>query len=78
MSYTLQRGRRYKATISLGVLESLASNAMVADRFTALGFSNVKVTGTGGTPYAEGVWNADDITVSMLPPQIAEVFESDV
>ena len=78
MSYTLQRGRRYKATISLGVLESLASNAMVADRFTALGFSNVKVTGTGGTRYAEGGWNADDITVSMLPPQIAEVFESDV
>jgi hypothetical protein len=54
MSYTLQLGRRYKATIKLGALESLATNAMIAGRFTALGFSNVNVTGKGGTRYAQG------------------------
>jgi hypothetical protein len=78
MSYTLQRDRRYKATLTLGFLESLASNATIAARFMALGFSDVKVTGEGATRYAEGVWNAEETTLSALPRQIADVSPADL
>ena len=74
MRYTLQRGKRYKATISLGFVERLASNDVVADKFRAAGFSDVTVTGKGGTRYAVGVWSADDITPS-IPPQVADISE---
>ena len=74
MKYALQRGRRYKATISLGFVERLASNEQVADKFRAAGFSDVTITGAGGTRYAEGVWSADDITPSM-PPQVTDISE---
>jgi hypothetical protein len=78
MSYTLQRGRRYKATLILGLLESLASNATIAAKFMALGFGDVKVTGEGATRYAEGVWNAEETTLPVLPRQIADISAGDV
>jgi hypothetical protein len=31
------------------------------------------VTGEGAIRYAEGVWNAEETTLSALPRQIAEV-----
>ena len=78
MSYTLQRGRRYRATLALGFLESFAGNATIAARFMALGFSDVKVAGEGATRYAEGVWNAEETTLSVLPPQVADFSAADL
>ncbi len=37
-NFTVKRGRRYRATISLGLLESLAGNDMIAGRLRAAGF----------------------------------------
>lgn len=74
MNFTLRRGRRYKTTVSLGFVERLASNDVIAEKFRAAGFSDVAVTGEGGVRYAEGVWNADDATPT-LPPQITDVSE---
>lgn len=74
MQFNLQRGRRYRTTIALGFVERLASNDVIADKFRAAGFSDVTVTGEGGTRYAEGVWAVDDLEPSM-PPQITEVTE---
>jgi hypothetical protein len=34
-------GRRYRATISLGMLQSFASNKTIGDKFRALGFTEV-------------------------------------
>ena len=47
--YTVHRGARYRATIRLGVFQSVASNQQVADRFTVVGFTEVTVTGAGVT-----------------------------
>jgi hypothetical protein len=74
MNFTLQRGKRYRSVVTLGFVERLASNEVVADKFREAGFTDVSVSGEGGTRYAEGVWNADDVRASY-PPQISDVTE---
>lgn len=74
MIFNLQRGKRYRATITLGFVERLASNDMIADKFRSAGFKDVSVQGEGGTRYAEGVWDSEDMRPSY-PPQISEVLE---
>lgn len=74
MIFTLQRGKRYKTTITLGFVERLATNDAIADKFRAAGFTDVEVEGDGGTRYATGVWSSDDLRPTY-PPQISEVAE---
>lgn len=74
MIFTLQRGKRYRATVTLGFVERLASNDVIADKFRAAGFTDVEVQGEGDTRYAEGIWSADDMRASY-PPQISDVAE---
>ena len=74
MNFTLQRGKRYKSTITLGFVERIASNDIIADKFRAAGFTDVRVTGQGDIRHAEGVWNADDIKPTF-PPQISDFSE---
>jgi hypothetical protein len=74
MNFTLQRGKRYKSTITLGFVERIASNDIIADKFRAAGFTDVRVTGEGDIRHAEGVWNADD-TRPTFPPQISDLSE---
>lgn len=74
MIFTLQKGKRYKTTVTLGFVERLATNDAIAEKFRAAGFTDVRVDGEGGTRYAEGIWNADDLRPTF-PPQISEVAE---
>jgi hypothetical protein len=55
-TYTVRKGRRYRATISLGLLQSVASNDMVADRFREAGFAEVEVTGSGRSRLGQALW----------------------
>jgi hypothetical protein len=73
-TFTVQQGKRYRATISLGFLERLASNETIADRLRQAGFAEVRVSGTGATRDAEGLWPSADATAEM-PAQIASVSE---
>jgi hypothetical protein len=75
--FTVKRGRRYQATLSLGLLESFASNDMVADRLRAAGFSEVDVEGTGASRSARALWTNDDATAEM-PTQVLSVTEIEV
>ena len=52
--FTVHQGQRYQATISLGFVQRLASNDMVADKFREVGFTDVIVTGSGRTRLAMG------------------------
>lgn len=54
--YTVEKGKRYKATITLGLLQSVASNDMVAAKLCEAGFTDVAVTGSGRTRTAQGLW----------------------
>ena len=76
-SFTVKRGRRYRATISLGLLESLAGNDMIAGRLNAAGFSEVSIKGSGSKRQAEALWPNDDTTAEM-PEQISTVTEIEV
>jgi hypothetical protein len=73
-AFTVQQGKRYRATITLGIFERLASNETIADRLRAAGFSEVRVSGSGATRHAEALWANADATAEM-PPQIASVSE---
>jgi hypothetical protein len=70
--FTVREGKRYRATLSLNSVERLADNALIARKFRALGFSNVRVSGTGTTRRVEGVWPRKDAT-APLPRQIVAV-----
>ena len=76
-NFTVKRGRRYRATISLGLLESLAGNDMIAGRLNAAGFSEVSIKGSGSKRQAEALWPNDDTTAEM-PEQISTVTEIEV
>jgi hypothetical protein len=73
-TFTVHQGKRYQATISLGWIESLASNEMIAGKLREAGFTEVQVTGSGGTRKAQALWPKPDTTGEM-PPQIREIEE---
>jgi hypothetical protein len=73
-AFTVRRGRRYRATISLGLLESFADNGLIADRLHDAGFTDVTVEGSGVTRHADGLWPNDDASAE-LPSQITAVTE---
>jgi hypothetical protein len=72
--FAVLQGKRYRATISLGMLERFATNKMIADRLRAAGFSDISVTGSGATRLVEALWSGAD-TSAELPTQITWVAE---
>lgn len=74
MNFTLQRGKRYRSTITLGFIERLFDNDVIAAKFREAGFTDVTVTGQGEIRHAEGVWSGDDIRPTY-PPQISDITE---
>ncbi len=70
--FTVHQGKRYRATLSLNAVERMADNATIARKFRAMGFSGVRVSGSGATRRVEGVWPGKDTSASM-PRQIIAV-----
>ena len=70
--FTVHQGKRYRATLALNSVERLTDNALIARRFRALGFSKVRVSGTGAVRRVEGVWHRKDASAT-LPRQIVAV-----
>lgn len=70
--FTVHHGKRYCAVLVLKSVEQLANNTIIAQRFRALGFSQVRVSGSGATRQVEGVWLGEDASAS-IPPQIVRV-----
>lgn len=72
--YTVRKGKRYRATIRLGLFKSVASNEQVADQFRAAGFTEVSVSGSGRERRGKGLWPHPDATAEV-PDEIASVEE---
>lgn len=70
--FTVHQGKRYRATLSLSSVERLVDNASIAQKFRALGFASVRVSGSGATRKVEGVWPGKDMSANM-PRQIVAV-----
>lgn len=70
--FTVHHGKRYRATLALSSIELLVDNATIAQKFRAMGFMRVRVSGAGATRRVEGVWPGKD-TSANLPPQIVAV-----
>lgn len=70
--FTVEKGKRYRATITLGMLQSFASNEMLADQLMAAGFTDVYVTGSGRTRIATALWDNDTVT-GPIPDEISEI-----
>ena len=70
--FTIHQGKRYRATLSLGSVERLVDNTAIAQKFRALGFTSVRVSGSGATRKVEGVWPGKDMSANM-PRQIVAV-----
>jgi len=70
--FTVHQGKRYRATLSLGSVERLADNAQIAQKFRALGFVSVRVSGSGVKRKVAGVWPGKDMSAN-LPRQIVAV-----
>ena len=73
-TFTVRQGKRYRATIALGMLERFASNGTIASRLQAAGFTEVSVSGNGATRHAEARWPKSDESAEM-PAQITAVAE---
>lgn len=77
MRFTVHKGKRYQATINLGLVQSLASNDMVADKFREAGFSDVSVTGSGRKRKATGSWSDED-TTAEIPDEVGHIEQIEV
>jgi len=75
--YTVEKGRRYRARITLGFVQRFATNDMVADKFRDVGFTDVAVTGSGGTRHAEGLWPHRDATAE-IPDEVGHIEQIEV
>jgi hypothetical protein len=73
-TFTVQQGKRYRATITLGWLERWAGNETIAEKLRAAGFSEVSVSGSGGTRLAEASWPGPDADGEM-PTQVTAVIQ---
>jgi hypothetical protein len=73
-TYTVRKGKRYRANITLGLLQSVASNDMIADKFREAGFAEVEVRGSGRTRIGEAVWPHADASAE-IPDEISAVEE---
>jgi hypothetical protein len=76
-AYSVRKGRRYRATIALGLLQSVASNDMIADKFREAGFADVEVKGSGRTRIGQALWPHDDASAD-IPDEITSVEEIEV
>ncbi len=65
--YDLKQGHRYRASISLGLLEQIADNETIAAQIRDLGFTDVHVRGGGAARIAEGRWMRSDQLVTVSP-----------
>ena len=65
MVFTVHKGKRYRATVTLGFLEQFASNDVVAQKLTEAGFTDVKVDGDGGTRHATALWPLPDRSAEL-------------
>jgi predicted chitinase len=74
LEISLIKGKRYKGKITLTGFETWASNSMVADKFSELGFSDVDISGSGSTRFGVGKWDKPDQSVPM-PSQVSDVVE---
>ena len=74
-TFTVHKGKRYQATITLNWFEQqVATNATIAGQLSQLGFTQVIVTGDGGTRQAVGLWNGPD-TTSQIDPHLSHIVE---
>lgn len=74
LSFTVKKGKRYQANITLSFFEQVASNDMIKGMLEKAGFAEVKVSGSGGQRKAEATWPGDDATAEM-PAQIVSAAE---
>ncbi|MGH6736084.1 MAG: hypothetical protein ACRECX_08395 [Methyloceanibacter sp.] len=75
--FTVHKGKRYRATVRLGLFQSVASNEMVADKFREVGFTDVVVTGTGRTRHTEGTWPHKDASAE-IPDEVDDIEQIEV
>jgi hypothetical protein len=75
--FTVQQGKRYRARITLGLVQSLASNEAVADKFQEAGFTEVEVSGSGRNRWGTGLWPHAD-AAAEVPSEITSVSELEV
>jgi hypothetical protein len=71
----LEQNKNYRAEISLGMLESFASNEMIEAKLKGVGFKNIKVFGSGANRSATGTYIEETKDVS-LPAQIRKLEET--
>jgi hypothetical protein len=61
--------------VTLSLLEQLAANdATIIGLFSKLGFTNITISGTGGTRQVVGLWQGPD-TSFPLDPHLGNVVE---
>ena len=70
--FAVEKGKRYAARINLGLLQSVASNDMIANKFREVGFTDVVVKGSGRTRQAAGLWPHDDASAE-IPSEVSDI-----
>ena len=73
-TFTVRQNKRYRAQVRLSFVETVASNARVAEELHKHGFADVTVSGSGRDRIAEGTWPSADATAEV-PDRITSIEE---
>ena len=73
-SFTVRKGKRYRAEIRLNFIEAVASNDRIAEELRKLGLVDVMVSGSGRDRIAEGTWSSAAATTEV-PDRIKSIEE---
>lgn len=76
MRYQVDKGRRYRARVSLEGFEALASNEQVSEKFSEAGFVDVTTRGSGSRRDVTGTWPHASAEAEV-PEQVTDVEELD-
>jgi hypothetical protein len=74
MKFSLRKGKRYRASVVLGMFERMATNEQIAAELRNIGFVHVTVSGQGGVRYVTASWDRPD-GERTIPRQVHEIIE---
>lgn len=72
MTHLLETGATYSATLSLGIIDRMASNDQVKEKFESVGFIEVSVDGSGKHRTVKGKW-VGKTEEHLVPDQIDSI-----
>lgn len=74
MKFNLRKGKRYKASLVLGMFQSAVSNDTLKKELAKVGFTDIVMSGKSYIRYVTASWDRDDAE-REIPREVHQIIE---